>query len=387
MPTAQKNADHPARAAVTEARRLADEQRRDGHTPDTWMQGVLDKVDRALDEGDEKAVEDFLPAIERSNKLLRKALGEDEPDLGGDVARGIRGFRDIRRRQREALADTLTPDQIGEGLEQYVSNPAGYKAINKVARELHGTPYTKLTAAQKKRVGQLDNITSIFEHPATTTETEAEVWRGVRNPGSFLGALTPGTEFVDDAPTSTSMAQDWAQNFATDWGSDKNVEQNALFKIRVKPGQKLFIPHAVMGDVSKSGGSIAGEHEAMLPPGTRYRVVGRGDDVAVGKKKLPVYEIEVVETPVLPPRAPRKPAKATVEEPGRDLKRADDLSPLDRIRAVDAIDDYVIERDYESSATPGAQDALVELIKRELDLNTRSAKLLLKDINKRRGLA
>lgn len=379
----RKNADHPARAVVERARFLAEEKRKDGGTPNAWLEDVTNQVDKALDAGDDETVARFLNAIERSNELQAKLLGEDVPDEDDGVTRGVRGWREIMRQQKGEFE--LTRDQIQGGLEEYLSNPRGYKAINQVARD-RSVPFDKMTKAQQERVRQLDRIASVFDQDAATLQQDTEVWRGVRDPGAFLGDLKPGMEFIDDAPVSTSLDKEWATNFAADWGDKKtDPENSAIFKILMKKGQKGLLGAAVAGEFGDTAGWEK-ERELLLPPGTRFRVVGKTDSTDANGKKIPTYELEAVETPVLPPRATPKKTSNRPVEAGRNLKKPGDLPMADREKVLSLMRELRDQGGHASTTSPELQDALVEAIVRDVDLNTRSAKLIIKDLNKYGGL-
>jgi hypothetical protein len=361
-----------------------EEEKGPAPTP-SYTAEVAQNLQQALDSGDQAEIARWEKRALAIVDDQEKYRGLNEPDLGDGVARGKLGFRALRMQQRAQIEGKLTREQIQGGLEEYLSNPGGYKAINQAARN-RSVPFDKMTKTQQARVRQLDQIASVFEQDATTLQQDTEVWRGVRDPGAFLGDLEPGMEFVDDAPVSTSMDRDWATNFATDWGKKKITPENsAILKIRLKKGQKGLVGAAVAGEFSDKTGWEQ-EREVLLPPGSRFRVISKTDDTDAKGKKVSTYEVEVVETPVLAPRAPAKRASNKVEEPGRNLKKAKDLPLIDRSKVIALMRSLRDEGGHKSTDAPELQDALVEAIKRDIDLNTRSAKLILKDLNTLGGI-
>lgn len=382
----RRNADSPQRDLVRRLRRIVEfdeEEKGPAETP-SYTAEVAQNLEQALDNDDQAEIarwERRALAIADDQERYR---GLDEPDLGDGVARGKLGFRALKLQQRDQIKGKLTREQIQDGLEQYLSNPSGYKAINEVARAGADTPFESMTRGQQTRVRQLDQIVSVFNEEATTLQQDVEVWRGVRDPGAFLGDLKPGMEFVDNAPVSTSFDKEWSTQFVTSFGDKKQKpENNALLKIRVKAGQKGLAANSITGEFDTKIGWEQ-EREMLLPPGTRFRVVGKTESTDWKGKKIPTYEVEVVETPVQAPRGKAKRAPSKVEE-GRNLKKVGDLPILERGRGIDMVRAAVRAAGAKSSADPEIQDQLVEVLKKGLNLNTRSAKLLLKDFNKYGG--
>lgn len=386
-PSARSSADSPQHDLVRRLRRIVefDEEEKGPAPTPSYTAEVAQNLQQALDDGDQAEIARWEKRALAIAETQEKYRGLDEPDLGDGVARGKLGFRALKMQQRGQIGGKLTREQIQDGLEQYLSNPNGYKAINEIARMAADTPFGSMTRSQQERVRQLDRIVSVFNEEATTLQQDAEVWRGVRDPGAFLGDLKPGMEFVDSAPVSTSLDKDWATKFVTAFGGKKQKpESNALLKIRVKAGQKGLVANSITGEFDTKIGWEQ-EREMLLPPGTRFRVVGKTEDTDWEGKKIPTYEVEVVETPVQAPRGTAKRAPSKVEE-GRNLKKVGDLPIMDRGRGVDMVRAAVRAAGAKSSSDPEIQDQLVEVLKKGLNLNTRSAKLLLKDFNKYRGI-
>lgn len=376
----------PQRDTVRRLRRIVEFDKEDGKdTTSSYVAEVARTLEEALDNNDQAEIDRWAKRASAIVEVQERLRGLNETDQGDGVVRGVTGFHALKRHQRGLIQGNLTREQIQDGLEQYLSNPTGYKAINEVARAMADTPLESMTRGQKERVRQLDQIVSVFNQDATTLQEDVEVWRGVRDPGIFLGDLQPGMEFVDGAPVSTSLDKKWATEFVTSFGGKKQrPEDNAIFKVRVKAGQKGLLANAVTGEFDTKVGWEQ-ERELLLPPSSRFRVIGRTEDTDAGGKKVPTYEVEVVDTPVQPPRAPAKRQTNKAVEPGRNLKKASDLPILDRGKALDLIRKI---RDATGMATdaPEIQEQLVEAIKAGIDLNTRSAKLLLKDFNKYGGV-
>jgi hypothetical protein len=306
-----------------EVRSLLDEARRIGaaqlpfEKPDggpSWVEELADRLEARLDAGEtEDQAGDTMRALRSTIQNMRQSQGLDEVDQGDGIARGRTGWRQLRAKQEAQLGTSLTEEQVGEGLVHYVSNPTGYKKINAIARDPE-LPYKSMTKAQKDNARRLDNIVSIFNDRATTLDQETEVYRGVVNPGAFLGGLEPGLEFVDHAPVSTTFDGDRAAAFATDFDTSKDPSNSAIFKIRVKPGQKGLVVDAARHPDGRKP-RFMGERELLMPPGTRFRVVERTEDTVRqpptpdGKKpkkpvNIPTYIIEVVETPIQARRTP-----------------------------------------------------------------------------------
>jgi hypothetical protein len=385
-PQARNNAEAPQRDLVQRLRRVVkfDEEEK-GFNPTSYMAEVAQKLEQALDNDDQAEIARWEKRALATVETQERMRGLDETQSTDGVARGKLGFRALMLHQRDRIRGKLSREQVQDGLEQYLSNPRGYKAINEVARAETAPPFASMTKAQQERVRQLDRIVSVFDEDATTLEQDAEVWRGVRDPGSFLGDLKPGMEFVDNAPVSTSMDKSWATEFVTSFGGKgQRPENNAILKIRVKAGQKGLVANSITGEFDTKVGWEQ-EREMLLPPGTRFRVVGKAEDTDAGGKKIPTYEVEVVDTPVQPPRAPAKRKAGKAEEPGRNLKKSSDLPIFDRIKALDLVKKIRNETGVATNA-PEIQEQLVEAIKAGIDLNTRSAKLLLKDFNKYGGV-
>lgn len=378
--------DSTHRDTVRRLRRIVEFDKEDGKdTTSSYTAEVARTLEEALDNNDQAEIDRWAKRASAIVETQERLRGLNEIDQGDGVVRGVTGFHALKRHQRGLIQGNLTREQIQDGLEQYLSNPTGYKAINEVARVMADTPLESMTRGQKERVRQLDRIVSVFDQDATTLQEDVEVWRGVRDPGAFLGDLQPGMEFVDSAPVSTSLDKKWASEFVTSFGGKKQrPEDNAIFKIRMKAGQKGLLANAITGEFDTKVGWEQ-ERELLLPPGSRFRVLSRTEDTDAGGKKVPTYEVEVVDTPVQPPRAPAKRQVSKAAEPGRNLKKASDLPILDRGKALDIIRKI---RDSTGMPTdaPEIQEQLVEAVKTGIDLNTRSAKLLLKDFNKYGGV-
>jgi hypothetical protein len=180
-------------------------------------------------------------------------------------------------------------------VDRYTGNEH-YIAIQGLTRGRNTGPID--SGALRKDAQAIGVLDDLLSSDVAVSEDSFEVWRGMAGGMStvFPDGVHEGTEFYDDGFVSASFDKQIASRFT----GDEWKRAGALFKIRTKPGQRLLVTEAVPSPRRKEGAQQ--EQEALFPRGTRFRVVGqRGTASApiglADRVEVPVYELEVVETP------------------------------------------------------------------------------------------
>jgi hypothetical protein len=126
-------------------------------------------------------------------------------------------------------------------LDSYTGS--GYANMN---RKLRSGKIDEMTAQEKGRMFELDNLAAKYTLPATT-----KVSRGISSQYFTKETLAPGSIYTDPGFVSTSHS--------TEFGG------NIKFKITVPKGMKAI-------SVNAHGVGIHSEHELILPRGTKFAV-------------------------------------------------------------------------------------------------------------------
>lgn len=231
----------------------------------------------------------------RLTERITARTAPTSPDLRYHMQQGL-WYESLEQYQATAWEGRLTRDQADRGMREWAGNKNGYRRMSELLR-VRPSQVFKPTPAQRRSIQAIGHVDSIFADEATTTPVDLEVVRGLSAVSTLGMDLSDGAEFTADGYTAASFHEGWARSFTTDVRND-----GALFRIRIPAGSRVLAAGVGSGDAGDIARQARHESEVLLPRGTRFRVVRRLEDTTVavhGRRTdtVPVYEIEVVETP------------------------------------------------------------------------------------------